>query len=101
MHALAISGGVSNDNPICSKKSALPQTPETDLFPCLATFAPAAHAMIAAAVLILKERKESPPVPHVSMRRPFTLGEMFLECLFMAEIIALSSPAVSPFIERA
>ena len=53
-----------------SKKSALPQNPDTDLLPCFATLVPAAEATRAAAVLMLNDRIESPPVPQVSISGP-------------------------------
>ena len=41
-----LAGLESKSNPIYSRKSALPQNPEKDLFPCLATLIPAADATI-------------------------------------------------------
>src|ERR671938_398328 len=84
-----------------SKKSALPQTPETDLLPCLATLALAADATIAAAVLILNDFIKSPPVPQISTSRPFTLGVILTACLLKERRTDLSSSAVSPAIARA
>src|SRR5215208_9220 len=65
-------GGAARSRPIYSRKSALPQRLEADLLPCFATLAEAADATMAAAVLILNDFFESPPVPQVSMRGPFT-----------------------------
>src|SRR5215217_1515399 len=84
-----------------SRKSALPQTLEADLLPCLATLAEAADATMAAAVLMLNDLIESPPVPQVSMSDPLTSG-VILVAWFLNEIrIDLSSSDVSPFIARA
>src|SRR5688572_6073614 len=74
MHDCIFAGGAFRSSPTCSKKSALPQTPDTDLLPCFATLAPAADATIAAAVLMLKDLIESPPVPQVSISGPWMSG---------------------------
>ena len=78
------SGEVSKSIPINSRKSALPQNPETDLLPCFATLHPAAHAITAAAVLILYDFIVSPPVPHVSTNLPLMFGVILIALLLMA-----------------
>src|SRR5215831_8029372 len=87
--------------PINSKKSALPQNPETDLFPCFAILQPAAEAITAAAVLILNDLKVSPPVPHVSTNPFLTIGVIWMAEPFTALTMELISSDVSPFIARA
>src|ERR671933_427488 len=74
MHDWTFAGGALRSRPMDSKKSALPHMPDIDLLPCLATFARAAAATMAAAVLMLNDFIESPPVPQVSIRGPLTLG---------------------------
>src|SRR5215831_15239258 len=68
-----VAAGLSRSNPTYSKKSALPHSPDMDLFPCFATHTPLPDATKAAAVLILGVLIKSPPVPHIS-----TIGDLFL-----------------------
>jgi hypothetical protein len=101
MQDWTFAGGAFRSRPMYSRKSALPQTLEADLLPCLATLAEAADATMAAAVLMLNDLIESPPVPQVSMSDPLTWGVILVEW-FLNEIrIDLSSSDVSPFIVRA
>src|SRR3712207_4546147 len=79
MQDWTFAGEVLRSRPMYSRKSALPQTLEVDLLPCLATLAEAADATMAAAVLMLNDLIESPPVPHVSISDPFTRGVIFVE----------------------
>jgi hypothetical protein len=74
--------------------------PDADLLPCFATLHPDAHAIIAAAVLILKDLILSPPVPHVSIKLPETLGVIAMALFFMLWSTAPSSCGVSPFVPR-
>src|SRR5581483_3386202 len=87
MHDCTFAGGALKSRPTCSHRSALPQTPDTDLLPCFATLAPAAHATMAAAVLMLNDLIESPPGPQVSMSGPFTSGVILVACLLSARRI--------------
>src|SRR5512133_2699186 len=98
---VTISGGEPKLNPICSKKSALPQLPVVDLFPCFATFAPPADATIAAAVLMLNDLIASPPVPQLSIKQPLILGVICMANFLIACKISQISSEVSPFIVRA
>src|SRR5919202_5014265 len=87
-----LAGVEFRSKPIYSRKSALPQKPEKDLFPCFATLLPAEDATIAAAVLILNDLIVSPPVPHVSIKFPLTLGVIFTACSFtVRRIVQISS----------
>ena len=63
-------GSELKSNPKYSKISALPEMPETERFPCFATFPPAPAITKDAAVEILKVCKLSPPVPQTSIKFP-------------------------------
>src|SRR6476659_6967143 len=92
---------VLRSKPTYSKKSALPHSPDIDLFPCFATQAPLPAATRAAAVLILGVLIESPPVPHISTIDEFRFGVRRIERPLIDLIRYLSSLAVSFFIVSA
>ena len=60
----------SNFTPFASRMSAAPTLPDAALLPCLATFAPAAATVSAAAVETLNVCSPSPPVPTTSTSWP-------------------------------
>ena len=65
-----------------SSISAAPHLLVKDLFPCLATVAPAPAATIDAVVLTFTVFILSPPVPTMSSTRPVTLGFILMaNCL--------------------
>src|SRR6476646_9513259 len=92
---------VLRSKPTYSKKSALPHSPDIDLFPCFATQTPLPDATRAAAVLILGVLIESPPVPHISTIDELTFGVRRIERSLTDLIRYRSSFAVSLFIVRA
>src|SRR5919108_339006 len=88
--------GIVKSSPIYSKKSALPNNPLADLFPCFATFIPEADAIIDAAVLILNEFDRSPPVPQLSISAPLILG-VILWTLFFQNIYEIFKNMITIF----
>src|ERR1700709_1396757 len=92
--AAAASAGVSIvGTPNASSTSAEPHRDVIALFPCLATFAPAAAATSAAAVEILKLPLASPPVPHVSTNA--ACSAEVSGRVVAASRIAAANPAIS------
>ena len=77
-----------------SSTSALPHRLDTERFPCFATFAPAAAAMMVAPVLMLTEPMPSPPVPTMSKTSPAVGTCMQRACMAFAR--PATSSAVSP-----
>jgi len=63
-------GSEFKSNPKYSKISALPDTPDIERLPCLATFPPAPAITKEAAVEMLNVYNLSPPVPHTSIILP-------------------------------
>lgn len=78
-----------------SNTSALPHRLDTERFPCLATFAPAAAAITVAPVLMFTEPMPSPPVPTMSRTSPVVAtGTLFSRIAFASPA---TSSAVSPW----
>src|SRR5690348_14217930 len=87
--------------PTYSKKSALPLKLDEDLLPCLATTT-LLHELAtrAAAVLILKVFRKSPPVPQLSIIGRSTLGEIFVVLDLKELTVPSISSIFSPFINK-
>ncbi len=99
--ARSITGtGASMSTPRARRTSALPERELTEWFPCLATFAPAAAARIAAVVEMLKVPAPSPPVPAVSTTGPGP-GSTRVTFARRVRTAPVTSSMVSPFIRRA
>ncbi len=73
-HAAARSGEEGRAAPRASATSALPHLLETDRLPCFAMGIPPPAATKAAAVEMLKDPAQSPPVPQLSTRSPGRTG---------------------------
>ena len=95
------SGPRSITTPSASSTSTEPHFDDAARPPCLATFAPAAAATIAAMVDTFTVPAPSPPVPQVSTSGPSTSARS--TCSANSSIVrtsAASSPAVSPLARR-
>ena len=69
-------GSEFKSNPKYSKISALPDIPDIERFPCLATFPPAPAITNDAVVEMLNVFSLSPPVPHTSIILPLQFGDI-------------------------